>query len=373
MKYKSYKLVLVLLTINLLLTNCDKNESQFEPIVTQKSETGYVVRDGYLVFDSKESFIKTLDMVANITDDERRKWEIKIGFLSQQRIVANLIKEEIKKDSVNRIKYANTDLSTVDKSEQHSDLYYKTLSTGVIKLINEGTPDEYWDYSAFNRGFTSITNEEGLFAIGDSIFQVTDKEMKSMNISNEQNKKSILVALNKNEKNKVYHTSPIKRSYGLSPGLIESAWVANSRWPSQSQRIKIGIELTCLYFTPYTAQFDFKHNFYIYCQKTNLFNSWIYYGAPVTISGSWVIGVYYYTQTYANSFTYNSPGAGNTSGCVNPETGLLQPFGTTFSVMPDAANQSFTWEFQRDCQPVFEKYNWSVTRTDANLTASLQL
>ncbi|MBN2764797.1 MAG: hypothetical protein JXR27_00370 [Paludibacteraceae bacterium] len=71
MKYKSYKLVLVLLTINLLLTNCDKNESQFEPIVTQKSEAGYVVRDGYLVFDSKESFIKTLDMVANITDDER--------------------------------------------------------------------------------------------------------------------------------------------------------------------------------------------------------------------------------------------------------------------------------------------------------------
>jgi hypothetical protein len=108
--------------------------------------------------------------------------------------------KELNLDSINRIKFAHTDISKATKFDYHPELFYDHLSKGIIKLIDEGTKDEYWDYSAFNKGFTYFINEEGLNAVGDSLFQVTSDELKIIKLSSTSTKQELLKALNGNEK-----------------------------------------------------------------------------------------------------------------------------------------------------------------------------
>lgn len=102
MKYKLNKYVLGIITFTVLMSSCDKSSEDLSSLVS-KSTTGYVVRDGYLVFDSKESFSKTINNIINLTEAARNKWENEIGFNSQQRITNNVIREELKKDSINKV------------------------------------------------------------------------------------------------------------------------------------------------------------------------------------------------------------------------------------------------------------------------------
>lgn len=367
MKYRFDKYVLGILVLTLLLTACDKNDDQLAAIASQKVDKGYVVKDGYLAFTNTESFIKTVSEIVSLSNADREKWEKSIGFTSQSSLINNLIVKELVLDSINRIKFTHIDISKATKFDYHPELYYDLLSKGIIKLIDEGTPDEYWDYSAFNKGFTYFINEEGLYAVGDSLFQVTNKELKVVKLSSASNKQALLNALNNNEKsvstmNKVSAGSP-----GNSPGLIEStgnsgAWTQNSRWPSSSQRIKLGIELSCLAYSTQTARFDFTHNYYVTCQKTNFWNTWINDYANYNIEGEWTIIVYYYTQSFGHQgFTYSGTAI---TGVVHPETGERMYAGTTFWVLPDAANQTYPYVWQQAYQPQFQYYKWKATRTD---------
>lgn len=366
MKYKFDIYVLGILILTFLFAGCENNEEQLANVAIHKNEKGYVLKDGYLAFENNESFIKTVSEIINLNNKEREEWEKSIGFVSQSRLINNLIMEELALDSVNRVKFSHTDVSTATKYDYRPKLFYNLISKGVIKLINEGTPDEYWDCSVFNKGFTSFINEDGLYAVGDSLFQVTSKDLRVVKLSSALNKQMLLKQLS-NEKS----VSTIKKiSNGLpgnSPGLIESignngAWTQNNKWPGVSQRIKLGIELTCLAYTLQTARFDFTHNYYVTCQKTNFWNSWINDYANYNVEGEWEIVVYYYTQRLAHEgFSYSGTAI---YGIIQPETGERMYAGTTFGILPNEANQTYPYVWQEAYQPKFSFYKWKAKRTD---------
>lgn len=367
MKYKLNKYVLGMLVIVFLLTACDKTEDQLASIGSQKSEEGYIVKDGYLAFKNNESFIKTVSEIVNLSNADRNKWESSIEFISQRSLINNLIVKELALDSINRIKFAHTDISQATKFDLRPELYYSLLSNGVIKIIGEGTTDEYWDYSAFNKGFTAFINEDGLYAVGDSLFQVTNKGLKVVKLSSASNKQELLKALN-NEKS-VSKINKITEGISAdSPGLIESVgnngpWTQNNSWPSASKRIKLGIELSWLIFSYVDCGFTFTHNYYVTCQKTNFWNNWINDYANYTLEGNWDIIVYYVPQSYSY-YNYSYTGTA-ISGVVNPETGERVSAGTTFSVDLDGNNLTFPYpDIQIQYPPDFRYYKWKATRTD---------
>jgi hypothetical protein len=362
---------IAIIAIIFVLSSCEKEELSFKSEVAPKDEVGFEVRDGYLVFKNNDSFVKTVSKIANMNKTEREKWEKSIDFVSQARLINDLIDNELELDSVNRIKFANGDISNATKYDYRPELFYNLLSKGVIKLIDEGTSNEYWDFSAFNKGFSYFINEEGLYAVGDSLFQVTNKELKAITLSSGVNKGELLKELFEDKKG----VSKIKNITdgipGNSPGLIESTGnfyqftKTEYKWPSVNYRIKLGIELSFLAYSLQTARFDFTHNYYVTSQKTNFWNNWINDYANYNIEGSWTIEAYYYGQSFGyQGFNYNGTAI---SGVVHPDTGERMYAGTTFSIFPNEANQTYDYYFQQSYQPKFTFYKWKVIRTNPTL------
>jgi hypothetical protein len=376
-----------------VLTSCDKNSEGLAPVVTNKitASIGYVVRDGYMVFDSKESFSKTINSIINLSETDRNKWENEISFNSQQRITNNVIREELKKDSINRIKFGNTNLSPtknldynsvaftkalseVSKSDLHSEAYYKALSKGVIKIIDEGTENEYWDFNVFNRCFVGFINEDGFYGIADTLYQITDKGINAIKYIDNSSKINLLKKATSSTVNKIL-LSPTQNAD--SPGVLSSGWVQEPIGPWYPKRIKLDVELSLKYLMVSTLSFEFYHRFYVTCQQRNIFRTWVWDVTNINLSGSWEISVYRYPQTYSGSYTYT----GNVSdvyGSLNPEsnTNWVDLYDSYYAVWPNQGNFEYGngWpERQMPYQPIFNGLNWSVTRTDKNLTARIQL
>lgn len=368
----------------IVFTSCDKNEESL-PIKSEAaiSMPEYKVRDGFLVFASAESFVKATKFIGNLSDTERKQWESKIGFQSQHTMFMKLIDEELIKDSLNRIKYAGKDLSEVDKRDYHSEYYYEMLAKNVIKLLDEGTPNEYWDYSVYDRTSTQFISEDGLFAIDDTLYQITNQKIKSVLLTKDAIKQDLLRALSANN-------TGIKKmpayAYDLieCPGLIwAKAWTTKGKWPAVQRRIRVGTELSFVEFLISTQRMQFKHNFYVQCQKTNLFNSWIYELRNVTVTGTWQIYAYRNPQTFTSSTTYSHI-VSDLKASVNPGDGSLVPFGTTFLIYPDASNQNpypygddnsnygLYWQYNSlQCRPQYSYYNWEAVDTDESMTSTI--
>lgn len=365
------------------LTSCDKSE---EPL-SITSENGidmpnYKVRDGFLVFANVSSFIEATKFIGNLSDIERRKWESLIGFKSQHSMFMKLIDEELIKDSLNRIKYAGKDLSKVDEREYHSEYYYELLSKRVIKLVDEGTPNEYWDYSVNDRSSTPFINEDGLFAIGDTLYQITNYKVKSMLLTKDANKQDLLKSLSEN------NTIINKMSayvYPLidCPGLIwAKEWTKKGSWPDVQRRIRVGTELSFVEFLISLQRMQFKHIFYVQCQKTNLFNKWVYEARNITVTGAWKIYAYKYPQYYESTISYSNYG-NNFQINVNPETGatpglydfLIYPNSSNQNPYPpgdDNSNYGLYWQYNSlQCRPQYSYYYWKAVDTDQSMTSTI--
>jgi hypothetical protein len=154
-------------------------------------------------------------------------------------------------------------------------------------------------------------------------------------------------------------------------------------WPSVQRRVRVGTELSFVEFLISTQRMEFKHNFYAQCQKTNLFNSWIYEFRHVTVSGTWQIYAYSNPQYYASTITYSS-NASDLKGSVNPGDGSTAPFGSTFLIYPNSSNQNpyppgddnssygLYWQYTAfRCRPQYSYYHWEVVDTDQSITSTI--
>ncbi len=378
------KYLFFLAIFSITLTSCNKNEEPL-PITSEAviSMPDYKVRDGFLIFSNKESFVKTTRFIGNLSDTERQQWESKIGFQSQHSMFMKLVDEELIKDSLNRIKYAGKDLSKADKRDYHSEYYYEMLAKGVIKLFDEGTPNEYWDYSVYDRSSTSFINENGLFAIGDTLYQIINQKIKSILLTKDAKKQDLLSTLSANNTG-IQKMSAYAYPLLDCPGLIWAEnWTTKGSWPSVQRRIRVGTELSFVEFLISTQRMEFKHNFYAQCQKTNLFNSWIYEVRSITVNGTWKIHAYSNPQYYESTITYSS-NASDLKGCVNPGDGSPAPFGSDFLIYPNSSNQNpyppgddnsnygLYWQYNSfQCRPQYSYYHWEVVDNNQSMTSAI--
>ena len=337
--------------------------TRFETLSNVEAKNKVKVRDGFLVFESKESFFDAVNSIAAMSNDERTQWENKIGFRSQYSIVTKLIDEELIKDSLNRIKYANVDVSKIDKKDYHSDYYYEVLAKGVIKLIDEGTPDEYSNYAAFDRGAAIYLNEDGLFAIADTLYRVTENKLQSIKLSEGDTKENLLKELNNN--------NILLRGVEILPfgkAMYGEEWAT-----SGSKRIGVAFWLQtveAMVSFERIVHFIFKHDFGVQCQKKNLVGNWVFESANVVINGSWTMRVFYIPQYYTSSHS-STINCNNLVSTINPETGNMAGAGTLFIVRPNAFNADVYYETNNLYRPVFTRLRWTATRTDVNLTVTL--
>jgi len=366
MKFKCFKInQFFLLAVILIATfsSCEKDETENLDSQIEQPRTGFSVINGYLVFESTSSFIETTDAIANLSNNERSKWENEIGFLSQRRLVSNIIEQELVQDSLNELKYADVDITKIDESDFHSVVYLKALKKGVIKTINEGTEEEYWDYAVFNRGFVDFINEDGLFAIGDTLYHVTQNSLKAMKPADLRNPQTLLNAAEPDENNNIVFIYKESNLKAKSPGLIESSWVSSGGGKKGEKRIKIGIYLDVLYYLPYTRSYNFYHEVYVQCQERNWRRKWKYKFTNINVNGSWVVSLYYYPQRYGNNWSWNG-NASYLKASINPQTGSSAPYRSYFVIYPNSVNKNLPWYIadQYDYQPKFDSYNWTASR-----------
>ncbi len=365
---KFYSLIVVTAFISnmLVLVSCEKQSEIDLQENKDLSKYSFSVVNGFLRFESTEALVQVLDGIANINDNERENWENKVGFLSQRRIVNIIINEENRQDSINESIYKDKDIEWDDLLNLHSDAYNNYLSKGVIKVFDKGTIDEYWDYAVFNKGFVDIINEDGLYAIGDTLYQVTENSLKAMKNADFNQAQLLVKATKPDEKNDIifiHQESALKRT---SPGLIVSEWVELGTGKQGDKRINIGIYLSVYQYIVSSKSFYFYHDVYVQCQERNWLRQWKYKDAYIDVYGSWDVMIYESPEYYGNSWSWH--GYGNyLKASVNPGTGISAPFQSIFSVRPyDPWN---TQEDQYEYAPVWDWYHWTATR--GSLTASL--
>lgn len=368
-KIKFYFPLLVLIAF---LSSCDKEN--FDPSAEKQEKTdGFEVVNGFLAFDSDSSFIATIDAIANINDEDRNLWESKIGFISQRSIVNNIIKQEIIHDRNLETRFRSGKISEIGESDIHSDAYFEALDKGVIKIIDEGTSNEYWDYAAFNRGFIDFVNEDGLFAIGDTLYQVTASCLKMMKPADINNPQVLIESKEQDLENNIFFINKESALKSTSPGLIESNWIELGTGKKGDKRIKIGIFLDVKYYSPSNWQYFFYHDVYVQCQERNWLRNWIYKFTTIDVDGEWDIYLYYYPEHYGSTWSWNGS-ASYLKASINPSNGSTAPYQSYFSVTPNnPLNIDLPWFYgdQADYPPQYDSYNWSAVRSDAGLEATL--
>lgn len=376
LKMKKYIYVTIAACAVLLfsLQSCKKDEKvDIENNQSNGLNDAFTVKNGFLAFNSSASFKKTIDYIANLNDDERAIWEKKYGFFSQRRIINTIIKDELKQDSINERNYLANKDKPISEFNEHSKSYNSALSKGVIKILDAGTKDEYWDYSIYNRGYVDFINEDGLFAIGDTIFQVTSSSLKAMKTNDFSDTQLLMKATAPDENNHIFFIHEESKLKGLSPGYIQmSNWVYHDPW-----KMIIGINLSVYQMISggpngQAVGMSFFHDVYIQCQKRNWNGSYRYEWADLTVTGSWGISVFYYPQYYGNNWTWSGQ-AGYLKASINPVTGISAPYQAVFGVTANTQNQALEWYngSQADYQPIFTRYNWTSTWGSLGLTANL--
>jgi hypothetical protein len=370
------RITVLLVFASLIIFSCSKEEpvSDKNDLKPDNENGSVIVKNGLLVFRDMDSFEKTTNMIANFDDNQRAKWEGLLGFESQHSIVNQIISEEQIHDSMCYIWYKDIDIKTISESEKHSNLYNKYLNVGVIKVIDKGTDDEYWDYAICNRKYIDYVNQDGLFAIGDTIYQVTDKYFKSYKKGDFSKIDLLKLATEDNETNNIQVKNMVStlKTYDGCPGLIDSAWVSSGN-SNNSKRIKIDIFLDVQGYNPSATRpaYQFYHEVYVQCQRRNIWGKWKYdwCDASSTVNGSWDIGVFYREQTYGNSWSYTGSFS-YLKACINPQTGLGAVYQSYFTVYCDNPWSSGT---EAAYPPHFHNYNWTATREGGccGLTAHL--
>lgn len=235
----------------------------------------------------------------------------------------------------------------LDDKELHSEEYWTALNDGVIRVFDEGTEDEYWDYSVFDRSFIDFINKDGLFAIGDTLYHVTDKALKAMKPADINKPELLISATSADEKNNIYILHQESNLKYTSPGLIESSWVNSGGGKKGEKRIKIGIYLAVRYYItgayPQQGSYEFYHDCYVQCQERNWLRKWKYESANINVNGSWVVSVYYFTQSYINSWSWNGGASSYLKASINPATGSSAPYQSYFYVAPSDINRNLDY------------------------------
>ncbi|GBU08020.1 hypothetical protein AwDysgo_13510 [Bacteroidales bacterium] len=132
------------------------------------------VVDGMLVFTDFNQVASILSKFHALPEEERLALENNKmqGFISQTTIFGAIEKAEL--ELVDTYNNATSDNERADiLNKQFSDLYLKKRASGFIQESVDENGYSSFNYSIFKPYFAPILNENGYYAIGDTVFQIT--------------------------------------------------------------------------------------------------------------------------------------------------------------------------------------------------------
>ncbi len=136
------------------------------------------VINGILVFKSTEIAFKFAEKVNTLIDtDSLDQWEQSQGFISQRRIFKQIVAAESKLAEKYE-QYSEEERKDFSINKLHSDEFTKAMASGIIKyeLLPDG--NNIYNYSNCKSNLVSLINADGIFAIGDTVYQFTKNEEK---------------------------------------------------------------------------------------------------------------------------------------------------------------------------------------------------
>jgi hypothetical protein len=319
-----------------LFSGCTKEiiNDETTEIQTEKGLglAGVSCKNGILCFSSNAEFKDFYDKNLNMSDSELDNWEKNTGFISMRNIFNQIVDAE----NALELPYENMtpeQLKNATPPPSHSELYFKYLKSGFLKLRTYEDGTESYDYNVINPSSVGFYNENGLLKIGDTIYQVTDKALKIIT-DGDFGKIDLLQKTDKSDRQN--HIDVISFG-GNDKGLIcsrTSGWVSSGN-AYHSKRIKTDIT----YYTnvdPGCQHAFITYNIGVECQRKNVWGNWKYYSTDTYISGNWtssitlfkIIGFGKISISYPCSYTYAShPNQiNNFHASINPFNGTTAPF-----------------------------------------------
>jgi len=361
---KRYLPIAVLCLIIMAFISCEKEENNDSSITEIINIAGVHVEKNMLVFDDSSSYDSLVSILACYSDAERKQWEDELSFKSQRDIILEIISAENEFDSINYCIYKDATGVDLDSlSEQHSELYNSYLNKGIIKVVDEGTDNEYWDIALVNKAYMDIVNEEGMYAIGSTIYQVTDKYLKTYKEANFNNLDILKNAIETDIYNEIvvtnescsYKSTSSSYPNGKGPGLKESEWITSGK-----KRIKLGIYLEgkAFVYSSTNPKWQLYHDAYVQCQEKNWLGNWKYVTTEIWVEGEWGFHLFENPRHLSSSISLNGNGS-YLKASINPATGATAPYQSYFIISctePSEYNDDISYP------PTYDYYYWKATR-----------
>lgn len=320
---KCFLLTIVILFIGLILQSCEKQDIA----VIEPQSKEFTMKDGILTFNTVADFINVKGRVANFSKSEREKWEKEIGFKSQKTIYSEIIQAENEIDAVNQAKFSHSEAKRIDPALLHSDLYNKYLKAGVIRVIDAGTENEYWDMPFTQKKVMEIVNEKGLYAVSNKIFSVNGDVVKYISDGDFSKIPALLSASIVDKTTGIEFLNPNTHK-NYSPGLINTGWISES-----GKRIALQVNLEVYMFTSYPSMtYYYYHEIYVQNQEKNWLGNWKYKAAETWINATWRMNVFANDKvSFSNTYSFHGLSS-DFKGSIDPETGANPTYRYVFNV-----------------------------------------
>lgn len=333
---------LALLFFCSVLSSCRKEDNLVKQIPhSNDAATGeFVVKNGMFCFNSMDSYHKTLDLLDKMGDAEAEKWEASIGITTQRRIFNKIVQaeNELLLNPYENIKEEDA-LASAKPKQEHSNLYYEYLNKGLIKVLYQGTIDEYFDYAVVNPALAKIINAEGFLAIGNTLYQLTSTEIKSK----ENYSLSDIGLLNSvsqtNDAEKIIVERPnlTAKVMGVFDFNLESSWGYSS---SNDRRIKVKVVFSSN-LTGGGTGCTASHNVNVVIQKKNIWGSWVPSAQQMWLNGNWdsQFTLFDYQELdYFPTYSYYNATVNNFWSSISPTSGAVAPYPSSFLYKAPSGN-----------------------------------
>jgi hypothetical protein len=290
-------------------------------------------KNGFLIFSNQKSMEETLNTLEGMSEEERRFWEKEHNFTSQMSMFHDIIIAELKLDEPYE-NLSEEELKNVELPPLHSDVYYNSLQKGFIKKIHYSDGTELYDYSTCAPFLTSILNEDGIFVIGDTMYQFTQNATKTWS-GCEINNKIKLISTNSSIDN-------ITLSINLKSATVKyGSWEYDSE---RKRRIQIGINFNSSQYSADMKIWRYEHWVEVISQKKNWLGNWKYNWTDMYIKGNWDYEIEYLYPGNIN-FNYFSRNVGfadypnthhvyasNYKSTCSIEYGSISPYGSIINI-----------------------------------------
>jgi hypothetical protein len=362
---KKFNLFAMVAVVVIVFSACQKdeleiNESQNADKFEEKKDI--IGRNGVLIFPNNESLDRTLKAISSMDEEERRVWEGKYSFTSQLSIFNDIVFAESKLDEPYE-NMSEEELKNTPPPPLHSKTYYTYLSEGVIKefKLNDGT--EIYDYSTCAPCLAAILNAEGIYAVGDTMYQFTQMERKEWVNCDFDNKEKLI--------NTHVDSDEIKVDMKLKSTTVK---YGDFRYDSGGKRrIRIGVNFSSSLYFESGKIWKYTHWIEVQSQKKNFWGNWKYNWTDMYYKGQWDFSVdysldnlYFFTaQGTAQTESYPDNEhihASNLKATYDISTGEVIPYGSTMWMMYDGTFTKSAFEedlyYIRDVK--LTDFSWEV-------------